>query len=217
MYDRAGRGWREPADTPQDATQIAKDLHTLLRRGNVPGPYVLAGHSFGGLYTLTFAAQYPHDVAGMVLVDSTPPASAANSGATPPTDEDSYDLIGRVSALVATSARLGLGRLVGVPTASHLRSTIDEYVQTNSSVEAAGSLRDFANKPLVVLTADTGSAASWVAGHEELATFSTNGVHRIIDGADHAALVAEEEHAAATTQAILDVVASVRTGEPLER
>jgi pimeloyl-ACP methyl ester carboxylesterase len=42
----------------QDATQIASDLHTLLQRGNVPGSYVLAGYSFGGLYVLTFAARY---------------------------------------------------------------------------------------------------------------------------------------------------------------
>jgi hypothetical protein len=45
VYDRAGRGWSEPADTPQDATQIATDLHTLLHRGHISGPYVLAGHS----------------------------------------------------------------------------------------------------------------------------------------------------------------------------
>jgi hypothetical protein len=66
VYDRAGRGWSEPANTPQDGAQTATDLHTLLQRGNVPGPYVLAGHSFGGLYALTFAARYPEDVAGMV-------------------------------------------------------------------------------------------------------------------------------------------------------
>ncbi len=77
VYDRAGRGWSEPADTTQDGAQIATDLHTLLQRGHVPGPYVLAGHSFGGLYVLTFAARYPDEVAGMVLVDSTPPACLA--------------------------------------------------------------------------------------------------------------------------------------------
>jgi hypothetical protein len=48
VYDRAGRGWSEPASTAQDGTQIATDLHRLLQRGQVPGPYVLAGHSFGG-------------------------------------------------------------------------------------------------------------------------------------------------------------------------
>ena len=221
VYDRAGRGWSEPADTPQDATQIATDLHTLLHRGHVPGPYVLAGHSFGGLYTLTFAARYPDEVAGMVLVDSTAPApapaSAAKPSATPLADGGSYDLTGRVSALVSTSARLGLGRLFGVPTASHLRSTIDEYVQASSSAEEAASLRDFADKPLVVLTAGTGSDADWLAKQKALATLSTDSVHRVIKGTNHAALIADERGAAATTRAVLDVVSSVRTARPLAR
>jgi hypothetical protein len=73
VYDRAGREWSEPADIAQDGAQIATDLHTPLQRGHVPGPYVLAGHSFGGLYVLTFAARYPGEVADMVLVDSTAP------------------------------------------------------------------------------------------------------------------------------------------------
>jgi pimeloyl-ACP methyl ester carboxylesterase len=112
---------------------------------------LLAGHSFGGLYALTFAARYPDEVAGMVLVDSTAPASAAKPGATSSGDGGSYDIMGRVSALVSTSARLGLGRLVGqlsygslpprsrdevrasIATASNLRSTIDEFIQANAS------------------------------------------------------------------------------------
>jgi pimeloyl-ACP methyl ester carboxylesterase len=221
VYDRAGRGWSEPADTPQDAAQIATDLHTLLHRGHAPGPYVLAGHSFGGLYALTFAARYPDEVAGMVLADSTAPApapvSAAKPRATPPGDGGSYDLSGRVSALVSTSARLCLGRLVGVPTASALRSTIDEYVQANSSVEQAASLRDFGDKPLVVLTAGIGSDVGWSAKQDALAKLSTDSLHRVIEGADHAALIADEKGAAATTRAILDVVSSVRTARPLAR
>jgi pimeloyl-ACP methyl ester carboxylesterase len=112
VYDRAGRGWSEPADSSQDGAQIATDLHTLLQRGHVPGPYVLTGHSLGGLYALTFAARYPDEVAGMVLVDSTAPASAATP-ATSPGNEGSYDIMGRVSALLSSSARLGLGRLIG--------------------------------------------------------------------------------------------------------
>src|SRR5215204_3047497 len=111
VYDRAGRGWSEPADTAQDGARIATDLHTLLQRGNVPGPYVLAGHSLGGLYVLTFAARYPDEVAGMVLVDSTAPASATKPGTASQYDRGSYDVMGRVSALVSTSARLGLARL----------------------------------------------------------------------------------------------------------
>ena len=235
VYDRAGRGWSEPADTPQDGTQIATDLHTLLQRGHVPGPYVLAGHSFGGLYVLTFAARYPDEVAGMVLVDSTAPASAAKPGAASPGHGGSNDAMSRVSALVSTAARLGLARLYAqfawgsLPrrsreevrasdaTASMLRSTIDEYVQAAASTEQAAALRDFADKPLIVLTAGSGHDAAWSAAQNRMATLSTNSVHRTIAGATHEDLIANQEDAAATTQAILDVVASVRSPRRLVR
>jgi pimeloyl-ACP methyl ester carboxylesterase len=235
VYDRAGRGWSEPADTAQDGTQIATDLHTLLQRGHVPGPYVLAGHSFGGLYVLTFAARYPDEVAGMVLVDSTAPASAAKPGTPSPGHGGSSDVMSRVSALVSTSARLGLARLYAqsafgsLPprsrvevrasdaTASTLRSTIDEYVQAAASAEQAAALRDFADKPLIVLTAASGHDAAWSAAQNRLARLSTNSVHRVIDGATHQDLVGNEDDAAATTQAILDVVASVRSKVALVR
>jgi pimeloyl-ACP methyl ester carboxylesterase len=235
VYDRAGRGWSEPADTAQDGRQIATDLHTLLQRGHAPGPYVLAGHSFGGLYVRTFAARYPDEVAGLVLVDSTASKSAAKPGAASPGDPGSYDVIGRVSALVSTSARLGLVRLYGqtdygsLPpqsrdearatgaTASNLRSTIDEYVQANTSMQQAAALTDFTDKPLVVLTAGSGNDAAWQAKQKEMATLSSNSAQRVINGAIHEALVADEEYAAATTQAILDVVTSVRSARPLSR
>jgi pimeloyl-ACP methyl ester carboxylesterase len=235
VYDRAGRGWSEPADTPQNGNQIATDLHTLLQRGHVPGPYVLAGHSFGGLYVLAYAARYPTEVAGMVLVDSTNPASAAKPRAASPTAAGSYDVMGRVSAMVSTSARLGLGRLESqfeagdlpprsrdevrarMATVGNLRSTIDEYVQANTSMEQAASLSDFADKPLVVLTAAIGSDAAHLASQNHLATLSTNSVHHVIEGASHEALVADAKHSAATTQAILNVVSSVRRAAPLAR
>jgi pimeloyl-ACP methyl ester carboxylesterase len=235
VYDRAGRGWSEPADTAQDGAQIATDLHRLLQRGHVPGPYVLAGHSFGGLYVLTFAARYPDEVAGMVLVDSTAPASAAKPGAPSPGHGGSSNGMSRVSALVSSAARLGLARLYAqsafgsLPPRSRdevrasdatpgtLRSTIDEYVQANASTQEAASLRNFADKPLVVLTADSGSDATHLADQNHLATLSTNSVHRVIDGAAHEDLIANQEDAAASTQAILDVVSSVRNPRRLAR
>jgi pimeloyl-ACP methyl ester carboxylesterase len=235
VYDRAGRGSSEPADTAQDGAQIATDLHTLLQRGHVPGPYVLAGHSFGGLYVLTFAARYPDEVADMVLVDSTAPAAAAKPGAALPGDGGSDDATSRVSALVSTAARLGLARLyaqssfgslpprsrdevrASVATASTLRSTIDEYVQAMASMEQAAALRDFADKPLIVLTAGSGHDAAWSAAQKRMATLSTNSVHRVIAGATHEGLIANEDDAAATTQAILDVVSSVRSPRRLVR
>jgi pimeloyl-ACP methyl ester carboxylesterase len=215
VYDRAGRGWSEPADTPQDAAQIATDLHTLLHRAQVPGPYVLAGHSFGGLYTLTFAARYPEEVAGMVLVDSTAPASATAPTAAPAGAGGSSDLADRLATLVSTSVRLGLGHLIGAPTPSHLRSTIVEYGAGGSSTREAASLRDLADRPLVVLTAGVGHDADESAAQDALATLSTNSVHRVVDGVDHVGMVADDKGAAATTRAIVDVVSSIRTASPL--
>jgi pimeloyl-ACP methyl ester carboxylesterase len=107
VYDRAGRGWSEPADTPQDGAAIATDLHTLLQRAHVPGPYVVAGHSFGGLYTMVFAARYPDEVAGMALLDSTAPRPAVSPAAAAPGVVGSYDVMGRVAALVATLSERG--------------------------------------------------------------------------------------------------------------
>ena len=70
-YDRAGHG-RSDEVGPQDGIALATDLHTLLERAGVPGPYVLVGHSSGGPYVRVFAAQYPDEVAGMVLLDAQP-------------------------------------------------------------------------------------------------------------------------------------------------
>jgi hypothetical protein len=67
-----------------------------------------------------------------------------------------------------------------------------------------------ADKPLIVLTAGRGHDAAWSAAQNRMARLSTNSVHRVIAGATHEDLVGNEEAAAATTQAILDVVSSVR-------
>ena len=233
VYDRAGRGWSEDADSPQDALAISTDLHTLLHRAGVVGPYVMAGHSFGGLYALTFAANHPDEVAGLVLIDSTSPHYGAETGAAPV--PESYDVVSRVAALTSSVARLGVGRLystiavsdlpprqlqelqASTATAATLRSTIEEYARANSSMDEAASLRDFGDKPLMVLSAGVGSAADWSQKQERLAALSTDSVHRVVDGATHEGLVGDATHAATTSRAILEVVSAVRTGQPLSR
>lgn len=69
-YDRAGLGWSDPAPTPRTSQQIVNDLHALLTNAAIKPPYVLVGHSFGGLNARLYASQFPEEVAGMVLVDS---------------------------------------------------------------------------------------------------------------------------------------------------
>jgi pimeloyl-ACP methyl ester carboxylesterase len=70
-YDRAGLAWSDPGPTPRTMRQDAHELHTLLSAAQIQAPYVLVGHSMGGLIARVYAAQYPNEVAGMVLVDAT--------------------------------------------------------------------------------------------------------------------------------------------------
>ncbi|HET8916305.1 MAG TPA: alpha/beta hydrolase [Propionibacteriaceae bacterium] len=228
VYDRAGRGSSDPADGPQDAAQTAADLHTLLDRGHIPGPYVLAGHSFGGLYVLTFAATYPDQVAGLVLLDSTAPVP----GPVPTSKAGSYDLVGRISALLPAVAHLGAAHLIGdsydslpprsrnearatVSTAHSVGSYLNEFFVGSRSTHQAASLVDFAGKPLIVVTAGREHDAAWMAAQDKLATLSTNSRHDVVADATHASLVLNETGAAAASRAIRDVVAAVRTSRPL--
>jgi pimeloyl-ACP methyl ester carboxylesterase len=232
VYDRAGRGWSDPADTPQDAATIATDLHTLLQRADIDGPYVLAGHSFGGRYVLTYAARYPDDVAGMVLIDTTPPASEPAPAVASSGRPGSYDVLGRVSALASAAGRLGVARLyspseggthppqsrdeirASVSTAANLGSWVDEFAQGGASAQQAAAFTDFADKPLIVLTADTAGDPADAAVHAQLAGYSTNGVHRVVHGT-HASLIADEYDSAAVSQAVIDVVSSLGSGAQL--
>ena len=76
-YDRPGTTLNagevsrsDPAPMPRTALNVVRDLHTLLRAARVPGPYVLVGHSMGGLFVRLYAALYPEEVSGLVLVDA---------------------------------------------------------------------------------------------------------------------------------------------------
>ena len=73
-YDRAGLGWSDLGPMPRTAERIVDELHTLLQRAAIPPPYLLVGHSFGGLTMPLFAARFPEKTAGMVLVDPVVPA-----------------------------------------------------------------------------------------------------------------------------------------------
>lgn len=70
-YDRAGFGWSSAGPEPRSSTQIAGELRTLLTQAAIPAPFVLVGHSLGGLYARTFTSIHPQAVIGLVLVDST--------------------------------------------------------------------------------------------------------------------------------------------------
>jgi pimeloyl-ACP methyl ester carboxylesterase len=71
-FDRAGFGFSDPASRPQVLSDTVNDLHAALKAAPVPGPYVLVGHSLGGVEARLYAQRWPKDVAGMILVDTSP-------------------------------------------------------------------------------------------------------------------------------------------------
>jgi pimeloyl-ACP methyl ester carboxylesterase len=70
VYDRAGLGQSDPGPEPRNSLQVVKELHALLDKADIEGPYILVGHSLGGMYARLFADRYQEDVVGLVLVDS---------------------------------------------------------------------------------------------------------------------------------------------------
>ena len=237
-YDRAGQGWSDAAPEPRDGESIAKDLHTLLQNAGIPGPYVLAGHSYGGLFVRAYAAYYPEEVVGLVLLDSAHPDEWTRT----PEGQAQYQSDSQVYGVARILARLGLLRfgpnpfkvtpssLPGlsvqqsaewnalVSTAQFWDATDAEsrvILETMVQVRAAPSLGDL---PLMVVTAgaNTGVDGQWVAYQNELAALSTNSAHIVIDGATHQALWADPQGAQASSVAILKVVEAARSGDPLK-
>jgi pimeloyl-ACP methyl ester carboxylesterase len=160
---------------------------------------------------MRYAAQYPDEVAGMVLIDSTAP----NATPVSPTTEGSDSFLKHFSALMSATARLGLGRLLGGATAKEMASFIDEYAVAGRSASEAGELKSLDGKPLFVLTAEQGNAPGWMSHQDAMAALSTNSLHGVVPGATHQSLVENPTHAAVVSQAIIDVVEAIRTEAPL--
>jgi pimeloyl-ACP methyl ester carboxylesterase len=202
-YDRSGRGWSEPVSAPQDGVAVATDLHLLLDRAHVPGPFVLVGHSSGAQYVRIFADRYPEQVAGMVLLDGQP-AEAFEGLPSYPTF---YRIFQRIFAVLPTLARLGLGRVVVQPY---------EFEELPASLAQAQSCQSLGDRPLVVVTAAQDAQAGWLPLQDRLARLSTNSSHRVVSYA-HIALVTDETAARTSIHAIRDVVYAVRSNVPLDK
>jgi pimeloyl-ACP methyl ester carboxylesterase len=214
VYDRAGHGRSDPAGR-QDGIAVAADLHTLLARANVTGPYVLVGHSSGGDYVRVFADRHPGEVAGMVLLDAQP----ADAFSALPDYPATYQNLRRVASLSPSLARIGvLAPLLGLPadqaTPQAARSARDEILALPAALEQAAALTSIGDRPLIVVTAGSGQQVGWLEAQAELPDLSTNSVHRVLTAATHSSLIVGVD-APTSTQAILDVVASIRSGTAL--
>jgi pimeloyl-ACP methyl ester carboxylesterase len=229
-YDRAGYGWSEPGPEPRDAQQIASELHALLGVAGVEPPYVLVGHSLGGIHVRVFNAQYPGEVIGMALIDATHPDNWVRQGV-------SISALQAAATVSAVLARVGLMRLffggenfdLPEPNNAALKADIASaqywdtqradaaaMEATTAEGRAAGKLGDL---PLAVVAAGEypegpGRDIKFSLQHE-LAALSSNSSYQEIAGANHISLVTNEQYAALVSQAILRVVEAVRTAQPL--
>lgn len=228
-YDRAGSGWSDPGPQPRIASQFALELHTLLVRADERGPYVLVGHSMGGLTMQLFARDYPTEVAGLVLIDS------MNSGATTPPGSKVHT--GTNLPAVARLAVRGVGRLgiartltfLGDPlgslprelpreaaaafaargvTPDHLQAFVDEFRGISEGLAQAAEVRSLGTLPVTVVTAGEKSAdADWPAKQSDLLRLSSNSRQVLAEGSGHNVHLDRPAYA---TAAIIEMVASAR-------
>jgi pimeloyl-ACP methyl ester carboxylesterase len=233
-------GWSEMGPDPRDARQITGELHTLLSKAGIEGPYVLVGHSFGGMYMQTYAARYPDEVAGVVLVDSsTDPDQFSQRPETRDSNEPQKQSFAVGSQLlrlgVSLPARLGIVRLLSkldpastelppqqreqidalTPSTRQFTTFVLEFLAPTQTLRL-GSPGSLGNKPLAVVTAGT-SEPSWFKRQDELATLSSTSNHRVVKGATHTSLLYDRSDSQATSAAIDEVVAALRNDRQLAR
>ncbi|WP_026842559.1 alpha/beta fold hydrolase [Citrifermentans bremense] len=221
-YDRAGLGWSGPDPGRKSAVVAALRLRAALRQGGVLPPFVLVGHSMGGLFVRVFADQFRDETAGMVLVDAVHPDQHLRSSAIRTHMDSGFRFLKAVPFL----ARLGYIRLSrffrdwgdGLPARQaaeaeamladcrHLRSTLDESLAWNeicAEVRCAGGLGDL---PLAVVTAGSDVLPGQPELQRELASLSSDSVHLVVENADHVTLVTRREHALRVADAVRHVV-----------
>jgi pimeloyl-ACP methyl ester carboxylesterase len=214
-YDRAGLGASDPSGRPADSRHMVDDLHRLLQRAGIDGPLVLVGHSMGALNVRLYAALYPAQMAGMVLVD--------------PAHEDAFTRIdahrdqqetrryaaqrAAASACVADFVRrhaskdwrarciepddpryersLNAARRRVAGQLIYQRAQLDEitrYADGSSFAQLRKARRSLGTLPLIVLTAQQTvlqGGDDWLDLHRELAAMSASGRQRTIANAGH--------------------------------
>ncbi len=236
-YDRAGLGWSDPGTATRTTKQMASELNTLLTKAGIPGPYVLVGHSLGGFNVRMFAHEYPDQVAGMVLVDSSQEADEPineNSESGKEHEEGMPILklgrslipLGIARLFLAANAKLPL-EMQAVDKALRLQTksalTIcDEILNFNTSVSQMRGWTLPSELPLAVLShwdpniEDPRMSKedhmkllkAWTKHQAQLARQSTNSYHLAVPDSGHGI---HEDQPTVVIDAIRRVVESVRT------
>jgi pimeloyl-ACP methyl ester carboxylesterase len=233
-YDRPGLGWSAPAKGPLTLDNHIDDLHSLLEKGEVAGPYLLVPESFGGLIALGYAERYPDAVAGIVFVDSTESQSWFEAMKT----------VGPVRSRL-TGALLCIGWRVGAirilipilspPWINDLPALIQSQCRAVGSRAAPGLMealtvfertpearrpRSAPGLPIVVIRhgkttrqMEPAFEAAWPAAQARLASLSANSEVIVADGAGHAVAQERPGLVAAAVQGLMGRLAA-QTGTP---
>lgn len=178
-YDRAGTGWSEESPHSRTSEVVIHELHTLLKNAGVPGPYILVGHSFGGVNARLYAQYYPDEVAGIILVDA---AHEHQMARLPKATEQLQVIVKRQNILLMLS-RLGIVRLLhNMPAAKkqleklpghirpfylsqklqtkHTKTMLAEAIALEESLKQLAHTKEtLRDKPLIVITAGKAPSA----------------------------------------------------------
>lgn len=240
-YDRAGYMWSEPGEEPRDGVRAVNELHSLLQAASVSPPYILVGHSGGGILVRIYDEQFPGEVAGLVFVDSSHPEQEqrlprASGGSTPPagvltilTETGLWRLLVPLFAPPPPPDPTSREQMIREtilaywPLSMHaLASELSVVEQTARQVPVRGNLSP---RPIAVLSRGNFAVGlgdpeglieetrtAWMEMQNELTALSNNSLHRIVPNASHEVQVDAPE---AVTAAISQVVDAVRTGGQL--
>lgn len=228
-YDRAGYGWSDVGVMPRTARQIAGELVTLLANADIQPPYLLVGHSIGGTYMRYLAATRPELVAGVVLVDASPPDYFALVDTVPAVAQGlqaetmgfdelifalraSGDYTGWLAPGVAKEDEATYLALVS--RASFFETAYSELVSAGHSLDQTRYAGDLGDLPLIVLSAtlsfgdtaaDLEAQELWIQAQQAQAALSTQGQFRAVADSRHYIYVDQP-------QAVVDAVRELVEG-----
>jgi pimeloyl-ACP methyl ester carboxylesterase len=224
-YDHSGIGWSE--DGPKDSCSLrVSEVHTALKNAGIKGPYVLVGHSLGGLVARVYAGRYPDEVAGVVIVDhaigfpaGSPPGDARVSPPPAPPTTPSVPAGGmgiesdpNFSKLSARDRELHLWAMAQTRNQIVLRSNIRLVPDCIAEADALAKEHPLGDKPLVDVSTDQFRSSDYVKLQKELLSLSQNSKEIIAEKSSHFVIIDRPD---VVIDAIRQVVQSVRNNAKL--